>query len=245
MLFLQRYFFLRIFAVLLQWANFAHLNLVMKAEKNILLWDWNGTLLNDAEICLQGINILLQKRQLPVLSMTRYRDIFTFPVRDYYQAAGFDFEREAFEIPAEEFIEHYKRLLPKALLFADAKETLKHFQQNGFRQYIVSAMEQKALEKSVADRGIAGFFERISGIENNLAFSKAHRAKELIESEAIEPENCFMIGDTLHDGEVARELGVDIIFISHGHQNAKRLSQNGSLLFPDLTTLVEFINDDL
>lgn len=209
--------------------------------KNIILWDWNGTLLNDAEICLEGINILLKSRGIPVLDMLRYRQIFTFPVRDYYKAAGFDFEQEPFEIPAEEFIVQYKRLLPRAGLFNDVEDTLQHFHEKGFRQYIVSAMEQKALEQSIGERGIAGFFERIYGIENNLAYSKINRARKLIESEGIDASKTIMIGDTLHDGEVARELGVEIIFISRGHQNAERLSQNGNLLLPDLTSLVKLM----
>lgn len=209
--------------------------------KNTILWDWNGTLLNDAEICLEGINILLQARQIPVLELTRYREIFTFPVKDYYHAAGFDFEREPFEIPAEEFIVEYKRLLPRAGLFTDAEDTLQHFREKGFRQYIVSAMEQTALEQSIAERGITGFFNGIYGIENNLAYSKTHRAKQLIESEGIDTSKTIMIGDTLHDGEVAGELGVEIIFISRGHQNADRLSQNGNRIFPDLKAMVKFL----
>ncbi|MBW6498564.1 MAG: HAD hydrolase-like protein [Bacteroidales bacterium] len=213
----------------------------MKEGKNTILWDWNGTLLNDAEICLEGINILLQRRDLPVLDMTRYREIFTFPVRDYYKAAGIDFGHEPFEIPAEEFIVQFKRLLPRAGLFGDVMETLHYFQQKGFRQYIVSAMEQNALRQSVAQREIAGFFHSIYGIENNLADSKIQRAKELIEKQKIDVNKTVMIGDTLHDGEVAKELGIEIIFISRGHQNAERLSQNGNLLFPDLKSLIKFM----
>lgn len=213
----------------------------MKRGKNTILWDWNGTLLDDAGICLEGINILLKSRSIPVLDMVRYQEIFTFPVRDYYQAAGFDFEHEPFEVPAEEFIVHYKRLLPLAGLFHDVYETLQHFRQLGYRQFIVSAMEQNALVDAVAKRGIAPFFENISGIENNLAFSKVHKARELIEREGIDPGMAIMIGDTLHDAEVAQQLGVDIIFITRGHQNAQRLSLNGNLLLPDLSSLVKFM----
>jgi phosphoglycolate phosphatase len=191
---------------------------------------------------LKGINILLKSRRIPVLDMVRYREIFTFPVRDYYKAAGFDFEHEPFEVPAEEFIVQYKRLLPLAGLFHDVYETLQHFRQLGYRQYIVSAMEQHALELSVSERGIRPFFEAVWGIKNNLAYSKVHRAKQLISHFEIGAPKTLMVGDTLHDAEVAQELGVDIIFITRGHQNAQRLSLNGNLLLPDLTALVEFIS---
>jgi phosphoglycolate phosphatase len=89
----------------------------MKRGKNTILWDWNGTLLDDAGFALKGINILLKNRGIPMLDIVRYREIFTFPVRDYYKAAGFEFEHEPFEMPAEEFIVQYKRLLPLAGLF--------------------------------------------------------------------------------------------------------------------------------
>jgi phosphoglycolate phosphatase len=205
-------------------------------EKEIILWDWNGTLLNDAEICLQGMNILLKNRNIPLLDMRRYLDIFTFPVREYYKAAGFDFSLEPFEIPAEEYIVHYKRLLPLAGLFEDVRETLGAFREKGYRQFIISAMEHDALLKSVSDLGVDGFFEEICGLEDNLAFSKVHLGHRLFKHLGLEASKAIMVGDTLHDAEVSAELGVDIVFISRGHQSHQRLSTNGNLVFADLAS---------
>lgn len=206
----------------------------MTIKKNLLIWDWNGTLLNDALICLQGINLVIEKRNMQPLSMERYRQIFTFPVKNYYQDAGFNFENEPFEIPAEEFITHYKRLLPLAGLFSDVVETLDYFKKMGFRQFILSAMEQHALTESVIERGIDQFFEAIWGVENNLAYSKIHRAKKMMTHFGIDPNQALFVGDTLHDAEVAKEIDIDMVFITRGHQNAQRLTNNGNLHFPDL-----------
>ena len=70
-----------------------------------IIWDWNGTLLNDTKLAVESMNKILLKRGLPVLTVERYKHVFTFPVRDYYQSVGFDFDKEPFEIPAMEFIE--------------------------------------------------------------------------------------------------------------------------------------------
>ena len=78
----------------------------LKDYKNII-WDWNGTLLNDLDFCIATINSLLGKRKLPLLDRNSYKANFTFPVKDYYAAIGFDFKKEAFEIPAREFIDKY------------------------------------------------------------------------------------------------------------------------------------------
>jgi phosphoglycolate phosphatase len=74
---------------------------------NTIIWDWNGTLLDDVDMCIESINILLKRRNLDMLSRKRYRDIFTFPVRDYYETAGFNFSKEPWDKVAHEFIDLY------------------------------------------------------------------------------------------------------------------------------------------
>lgn len=207
-----------------------------------IIWDWNGTLLNDLDICIRCMNRLLERREMKLLEKERYREIFTFPVKEYYQAAGFDFQKEAFEIPAEEFIREYNLLLSQATLFDDVISTLEHFRQQQVRQYIVSAMEQKALLQSVNAHGLSAFFGQICGIENNLAHSKVHRAQELIQKENLDPAQVLLIGDTLHDHEVACHLGVEVALISRGHQCHTRLKVNGNVVFASLQELTLRIN---
>jgi phosphoglycolate phosphatase len=62
-----------------------------------IIWDWNGTLLNDMVICIECMNTMLNKRSLPQLSSDHYREVFTFPVREYFLQIGFDFSTEDFE----------------------------------------------------------------------------------------------------------------------------------------------------
>jgi len=81
--------------------------LYKKNHVELILWDWNGTLLNDQTICIDAMNRLLVKRGLPLLTEEKYRRVFTFPVKTYYAQLGFDFAKEPFEIPALEFMEQY------------------------------------------------------------------------------------------------------------------------------------------
>jgi len=212
---------------------------------NSIIWDWNGTLLNDLEICLSGVNSLLEDRSLPLLTKDRYLQIFTFPVQEYYSNAGFDFEKEPFEGPAEEFIQRYEELLPGARLFDDVEETLSFFYQNGYRQFILSAMEQRALNQSVQARGISHFFDGIFGIEDNFAKSKLSRAQNMLKITGINPNVALMIGDTLHDLEVGSAIGARVLLVSRGHQSPERLKINGNAVLPDLTTLLKFLSDNI
>lgn len=210
-----------------------------------ILWDWNGTLLDDKSHCIRSMNLLLKKRQLPLLCPERYLQVFTFPVKEYYLSLGFDFSTEPFEIPAEEFIVHYNEGLSRVPLFAEVEKILSYFQAKGIRQYIVSAMEHNALLKSVEERNILHYFYRIQGINDNLAHGKTAMAQRLIQEEGIDNQRTVFIGDTLHDAEVASQIGVNCLLISQGHQHHDRLKKTGSPVLNSLGDVYGYFNGDV
>ena len=69
-----------------------------------IIWDWNGTLLNDGWLFVEVMNIVLKRRKMKPITLDSYREIFRFPVKDYYMKLGFDFEKESFESSGLEFI---------------------------------------------------------------------------------------------------------------------------------------------
>ena len=65
-------------------------------RKNLIIWDWNGTLLSDVDACVKAMNIMLDKRKMGSIDIEFYKEKFTFPVKDYYVALGFDFNKESY-----------------------------------------------------------------------------------------------------------------------------------------------------
>ena len=59
-----------------------------------IIWDWNGTLLDDVDISIAATNMLLEERGLPLLDKKRYQEVFDFPVKDYYARIGFGLKRK-------------------------------------------------------------------------------------------------------------------------------------------------------
>ena len=63
-------------------------------KPSLVLWDWNGTLLDDVALCVDALNRLLRIYHYPQqYSLAQYREIFGFPIEDYYIRAGFDFSK--------------------------------------------------------------------------------------------------------------------------------------------------------
>lgn len=203
-----------------------------------IIWDWNGTLLNDRDICIASMNQMLAKRQMPLLSTEKYLDVFTFPVQNYYTAIGFDFTKESWDIAAHEFIYLYLEQIDRCRLTKGAIETLNRFKDLGLSQAIVSAMQHDALVKSVNDLGITDFFDSIGGINDHYAAGKIENAVSYLKKSDINPHEALLIGDTLHDAEVAHEIGCNCVLIAAGHQSAERLKVNGNEVFNSLEELL-------
>ena len=89
-----------------------------------LLWDFNGTVFDDIEACRLSVNSMLAARGLPTLTVEDYREVFDFPVKDYYARVGFDFDREPFEVLAPIWVAEYNRQSRASTVFPGVTEVM-------------------------------------------------------------------------------------------------------------------------
>jgi phosphoglycolate phosphatase len=203
-----------------------------------IIWDWNGTLLNDTSLCLNIINGLLKKRNLNTLSLEDYRHIFDFPVKNYYEKAGFDFTEYTFNEVGKEWMDEYEVRKGETILFEGAKEVLDYISSSGIEQSILSAYSLHTLIEIINQHGLSKYFKYITGLDHIYATSKLAIGKELISNLNIPLSKILLIGDTLHDHDVAKELGINCVLISNGHQSRERLLLSGSKVLNDIKELM-------
>ncbi len=206
------------------------------------MWDWNGTLLDDVQTCVDSINQMLRRRNLEELSTDRYRSVFGFPVKDYYEKVGFDFSAEPFDVMAVEFIDLYRQKLPFSRLFPEVRDTLEHLHKKEYRQFVLSAMEQQMLESSLVQKGIRHYFEMVAGTGDHFAHGKDDAAQWLAGHLNGHPYSVLLIGDTVHDFEVAKGQGWQCVLVTNGHQIADRLSSLGCTVVDKMEELGNLLN---
>jgi phosphoglycolate phosphatase len=202
-----------------------------------VIWDWNGTLLDDVALALAIVNEILVEYGVPSLTSERYREIFDFPVRLYYERAGLDLTLISFETVSEAFCSRFEERLYLAQLFPSARRVLETMRQSGIRQFVLSSTEHQALLRMLKRFGLADIFDGVKGMQNGLAAGKLTGGRELLSRFHIDPRNAVLIGDTLHDAEVAESLGVDCLLISSGHHSHERLSKLKYPVFSSLDAL--------
>lgn len=199
-----------------------------------VFWDWNGTLLDDVDWCRRCINTMLARRDLPTLDSTAaYREVFGFPIIDYYRRAGFRFDTEPFEVLAEEYIALYHGGdKAHCALFPGAADVLGAIRGAGLRQIVLSASKTSYLHQQMEGSGIAGFFDAILGISDIYGASKVAVGQAYFSEQGI--ADAVFVGDTLHDHDVAQALGADCVLVASGHHSKERLAATGARVVEDI-----------
>ena len=192
-----------------------------------ILWDWNGTLLDDTQAAFDTLNVMLRERGAQPIEMDFYRDHFAFPVRPFYEQIGMVLENEDWDALAQEYHDIYAAQ-PKALN-RETFAALEAVKAAGARQSIISALRQDLLDRVTAELGVAPYMECIYGVDNLDGASKLDRALELMTAITREsggsPPDVVMIGDALHDKEVADALGVRCVLCAQGSHAGWRLAE--------------------
>ncbi|UCG56484.1 MAG: HAD family hydrolase [Phycisphaerales bacterium] len=209
----------------------------MLQQYGFIIWDWNGTLLDDARLCLEIVNEMLAARGKRRITYERYQEEFDFPVQQFYQRLGLDFSTQPFDTFASDYITRYDERCLTCNLQDHARDVLQHCQDMGIAQSVLSAYYQAGLERMVDFFNVRHYFANIAGLDNYHAASKVQRGKWLTEQSGVDSDKVLLVGDTVHDHEVAKAIGADCVLIVSGHQLKERLEGCG---VPVLESLAEF-----
>jgi phosphoglycolate phosphatase len=206
-----------------------------------IIWDWNGTLLNDVYYCNKIINKILIENKLPELSLERYREIFTFPVQNYYKAAGLNFKKTSFEVLGKEFMIDYELNKLECTLYDNAEKILSEIHNRGLKQSVLSAYKEDSLIGILKSYKLFDYFDHIVGSDNIYAGSKKNQGLKLIEMLDVDKNEILFVGDTVHDYEVANAVGVNCVLIADGHQSKHKLTINGVPVFDNMNDFSKFL----
>jgi phosphoglycolate phosphatase len=206
-----------------------------------VLWDWNGTLLDDLRLSVRSANVLLARRGLPQLTHDAYLARFGFPVKDYYATIGFDFEREPFDDLSAEYVLEYEGAMGECSLTEGAVETLDRLSALGYRQAVLSASHLGFLDEALRRFGVRDRFVDIAGLDDKNAHGKTDVGRALVARLGARPDRTVLVGDTLHDCEVARALGCRPVLFTGGHQDRTRLAGCGAPVVDALADVVRVV----
>ena len=197
------------------------------SDYNHVIWDFNGTLMMDAWLCIDVMNEMLSRRGLKTLSPQHYAEIFDFPVEDYYKRAGWDSKMYPFNMLSDEFMAGYHERKLECKLRPEAVSVLGQLHSRDIPQSVLSASQLSMVEELLDHYEVAPYFDSVNALDNHHAAGKLDIGLKWIEESSLDPEKVLLVGDTTHDYEVAIAMGVDCVLVFSGHQSHDKLMTAG------------------
>lgn len=211
----------------------------MKKYDNII-WDWNGTLIDDVEASLDAVNDLLTRKNMSHINIEQYYEYVDTPIIKFYEHL-FDVNTLDFDEVASDFDRDYDSHLKSDPIMENAKTVLKEFLRRGKNQVIISAAYKGKVEDLSEKYGVREYITDIVARDDYFAGDKVAIAKKFVTQSGFDPKKTIVIGDTLHDLQMAKAIGCDCVLTTKGHQGKKILAKTDALIIDDLAQLLKII----
>lgn len=202
-----------------------------------LVWDWNGTLLDDTALVVAATNATLTRLGGRPVSVADHRRGFFRPVADYYAfLLGHPVGPEEFARLDEEFHVAYRDGLAGALLAPDALTAIGAW---GGTQSLLSMFFHDDLVALVHRHGLEALLGRVDGLRDLVGGgSKAPHLAAHLAALGVPPGQAVLVGDTVDDAEAAHAVGAAVVLYTGGITDEDRLRATGA---PLAATLVEAV----
>ena len=210
-------------------------------DVDLILWDWNGTLIDDSSLCVSILNEILSEYGKNSVDVCFYRKNFCFPVSAFYRLISLPYDGVEFNTVSATFISKYRKYWKKAMLQPGASFVLQTIHQHGIEQSILSAGKQEDVDRFILHHNLAKYFTSVHGTNNIRAEGKLNVGLEVVRKYECKPSKILLVGDTLHDLEIGNTIGCRTLLYTKGHNHSSVFkSSNGETIdkLEDILNLV-------
>lgn len=206
-----------------------------------IVWDFNGTLIDDVGAALSSVNDMLTRRGQSRIDLARYKSAVDSPISKFYDEVFLpgtvDFKRDCYE-----FDEGYEKHLRPNPIMEGAREVVSCFNSRGIRQVVISASMQEKVRNRLKDISLLEYFDDVLARNDLLAADKTYLAKKYFQDNNINPAETVVIGDCVADYDMAKALSCDCILTTKGHQGREEFKSINPVVIDSLLELKNIIS---
>lgn len=202
-----------------------------------VVWDWNGTLLDDLHVVLAAVNEGVAQHRADPVSLEDYRDFYTRPVKRFYDSLfGYEVSDAVWREIDRRFHDAYREMIGGVGLADDATVALDLVASRRASQSLLSMYPHDELVPVVRSHGIAERFTRVDGLRGTAGDRKSSYLAAHLTALGIEAREAVVIGDTPDDAAAARSVGSACVLYDGGSHHRRELERTGA---PVATSLVD------
>ncbi|MQA09288.1 MAG: HAD hydrolase-like protein [Pseudonocardiaceae bacterium] len=201
-----------------------------EAQPRHIVWDWNGTLLDDNHAVVAAVNNVCTAFDRPEITLQEWRSLYSRPlVRCYERLLGRALDEDGWTKLDALYHNEYRELLPTCGLADGAVDLLHGWRAAGGSQSLLSMWFHHELVSLVNEFGLAEVFARIDGLRRETGGgSKAEHLVEHLDAQGLDPAEVVLVGDVVDDARAAEQVGARCVLVSTGVMHHSALEETGA-----------------
>lgn len=197
-----------------------------------IVYDWNGTLLDDSHLALESFNRTFECFGHKRVSLEKFREIYVYP-NTFFGEIGFGEEEIENHFPEmmQKIVDFYSEVAHKAQLRDGAKQLLVKMKGAGVRQIILSNSVMSDIIEQLARLGIGEIFDAVLAHKSADDHAARKEKKDLLvdymKENNLNPTRMISVGDAVGELIFSKNLGVGCVAITGGIMSESRLRAVG------------------
>lgn len=214
----------------------------MPKRFELVVFDWDGTLMDSAAAIAESIQEACRDLGLPVPDDERARYVIGLGMHDAVAHVAPGLDVVDYPQMIDRYRLHFLRRDGGTKLFEGARELLDELREAGYLLGVATGKSRRGLDRAMADSGLDGIFDMTRCADEGHCKPHPGMLQAIIDGLATTAEQTLMIGDTTHDVEMAQAAGASALALTHGAHGREALQRSAPLaLLDDLPALRQWL----
>lgn len=214
----------------------------MKNRFDLLIFDWDGTLIDSVDWIVHCIQQAAVQNNCPIPGQQAAKDIIGLSIenaiKQLFPAVDNAIRQQLVSQYSQTF---FSKQISRDDLFPGVYAMLQQFRQDGYRLAIATGKKSSGLAKAIEATGVADLFCTYRCSDQTASKPDPLMIEEIIAELNIDKQRTLMIGDSIHDLQMAINAGVSAVGVTCGAHSARVLQQYQPLMCLNYPTdLLEF-----
>jgi len=203
----------------------------MKNRFDFIIFDWDGTLINSIDWITSCLQHAAVQYDYPIPESQAAKDVIGLSINKAMQTLFPEVDEQIHEQLVACYSHKYlSKQISRDDLFPGAYEMLVHLNETGYRLAVATGKTRAGLQEALKATGTKELFCITRCADETASKPDPRMLREIIQHTNISKERTLMVGDSIHDLQMAHNAHISTIAVSCGAHSEEILQQYNPLL---------------
>jgi len=182
----------------------------------LLIFDWDGTLMDSTRLIASCLQNACRDLDLAVPEFADAKYVIGLGLAETVRYVAPSLNEDGARRLVERYRHHFLAREHEAPLYNGVREMLADLHGRGKRLAIATGKARRGLERALDSTGLRPWFEATRCADEGFAKPHPDMLRVLLECTGVDPGGALMVGDTIHDLDLAVNAGIEAVAVSYG-----------------------------